>query len=51
MSGDSTEEEIDFLKLLQFNGRRPSPIYYDRELHNLRDPLHFPAAAQPKQSD
>ena len=50
LNGDITEEEIDFLKLLKFNGRRPSPIYY-RALQNLRDPLHFPAAAQPKQSD
>ena len=43
LSGDATEEEIEFLKLLKFKGRRPAPIYYYRELQNLRDPLHFPA--------
>jgi len=41
LSGDISEEEIDFLRRLQFNGRRPSPLYYYRELQNLRDPLHF----------
>jgi len=41
MSGDATEEEIDFLKRLQVNGRQPTPLYYYRELQNLRDPLHF----------
>jgi transcriptional regulator with XRE-family HTH domain len=50
LSGDITEEEIDFLKRLKFSGKRPSPFYYYRELQNLRDPLHFPAAAQPKRS-
>jgi transcriptional regulator with XRE-family HTH domain len=51
LSGDIKEEEIDFLKRLQFNGRRPSALYYYRELQNLRDPLHFAAAATPKRSD
>jgi transcriptional regulator with XRE-family HTH domain len=41
LSGDATEEEIEFLKTLTFRGRRPAPIYYYRELQNLRDPLHF----------
>ncbi len=50
LSGDITEEEIGFLKRLKFKGRRPSALYYYRELQNLRDPLHFPAAGQPKQS-
>jgi transcriptional regulator with XRE-family HTH domain len=45
LSGDATEEEVEFLKALKFSGRRPSPIYYYRELQNLRDPLHFSAAA------
>jgi hypothetical protein len=36
-----TEEETAFLKSLTFNGKRPSPLYYYRELQNLRDPLHF----------
>jgi len=42
-SGDATEEEIEFLKRLRFNGKRPTPLYYYRELQNLRDPLHFRA--------
>jgi transcriptional regulator with XRE-family HTH domain len=41
LSGDATEEEIAFLKRLRFDGRRPTPLYYYRELQNLRDPLHF----------
>src|SRR5260370_4068142 len=43
VSGDATEEEIEFLKRLRFNGKRPTPLYYYRELQNLRDPLHFRA--------
>jgi transcriptional regulator with XRE-family HTH domain len=42
LSGDATEEEIEFLKTLQFKQRRPAALYYYRELQNLRDPLHFP---------
>jgi transcriptional regulator with XRE-family HTH domain len=49
LSGDATEEEIGFLKMLKFKTRRPSPIYYYRELQNLRDPLHFPASAALKE--
>jgi hypothetical protein len=41
LSGDATKEEIAFLKRLRFNGKRPTPLYYYRELQNLRDPLHF----------
>jgi transcriptional regulator with XRE-family HTH domain len=41
LSGDATEEEIEFLKGLSFKGKRPAPLYYYRELQNLRDPLHF----------
>jgi transcriptional regulator with XRE-family HTH domain len=41
LSGDATEEEIGFLRKLRFNGKRPTPLYYYRELQNLRDPLHF----------
>ncbi|MEP7180981.1 MAG: helix-turn-helix transcriptional regulator [Betaproteobacteria bacterium] len=41
LSGHATQEEIDFLKALRFKGRRPTPLYYYRELQNLRDPLHF----------
>lgn len=41
LSGDAREEEIEFLKKLSFNEKRPTPLYYYRELQNLRDPLHF----------
>jgi len=41
LSGDVTAEEIEFLKKLTFTGKRPTPLYYYRELQNLRDPLHF----------
>jgi transcriptional regulator with XRE-family HTH domain len=47
LSGDVTVEEIEFLKALRFRGRRPSAIYYYRELQNLRDPLHFLPSAAP----
>jgi transcriptional regulator with XRE-family HTH domain len=50
LSGDVTEEEIAFLKALKLRGRRPSSIYYYRELQNLRDPLHFPRAEHPGES-
>ena len=42
LSADASDEEIEFLKALKFRGRRPSPIFYYRELQSLRDPLHFP---------
>jgi transcriptional regulator with XRE-family HTH domain len=45
LSGNVTREEIAFLRRLRFRGRRPSPLYYYRELQNLRDPVHFPASA------
>jgi hypothetical protein len=51
LSGDITEDEIAFLKALKLNGKRPSPIYYYRELQNLRDPLHFPPPAQSGESE
>ena len=41
LSGDATAEEIEFLKKLRFKGKRPTPLYYYRELQSLRDPLHF----------
>jgi hypothetical protein len=41
LSGDATEKETEFLKRLRFDGRQPTPLYYYRELQNLRDPLHF----------
>src|SRR5258705_385485 len=45
-SGDATEGEIDFLKRLRLDGKRPTPLYYYRELQNLRDPLHFRALTE-----
>jgi transcriptional regulator with XRE-family HTH domain len=45
LNGDATPEEIEFLKRLSFKGKRPTPLYYYRELQNLRDPLHFRAQA------
>ena len=50
LSGNITEEEVDFLRGLKFSWRRPSPLYYYRELQSFRDPLHFSAAEQPRQS-
>ena len=44
MSGDASEEEIDFLKSLRFLRQGPTAFYYYRELQSLRDPLHFPAS-------
>jgi transcriptional regulator with XRE-family HTH domain len=44
LSGDATQEEIEFLRTLRFKAKRPTPLYYYRELQNLRDPLHFRAA-------
>ena len=41
LSGDATEEEIEFLEKLRFKKKRPTPLYYYRELQSLRDPLHF----------
>jgi transcriptional regulator with XRE-family HTH domain len=45
LSGSATPEEIEFLKKLRFKGKRPTPLYYYRELQNLRDPLHFRGAS------
>ena len=45
LSRDVTEEEIEFLRALRFRGRRPTPLYYYRELQNFRDPLHFAGAS------
>jgi len=49
LSANATEEEIEFLKRLPFNGQHPTPLYYYRELQNLRDPLHFaPTHTEPR---
>lgn len=45
LSGKVTEDEIEFLRRLRFKGKRPTPLYFYRELQNLRDPLHFSAVA------
>jgi transcriptional regulator with XRE-family HTH domain len=44
LSGTASEEEVRFLKRLRFKGKRPTPLFYYRELQNLRDPLHFHTA-------
>ena len=41
LSGDVTREELAFLKKLAFARKRPTKLYYYRELQSLRDPLHF----------
>lgn len=41
LNRDATRDEVDFLKSLRFRNRRPTALYYYRELQNLRDPLHF----------
>ena len=42
LSEGATPEEIEFLKQLRFkDGRRPTALYYYRELQNFRDPVHF----------
>jgi len=43
LSGTATTEEIEVLRNLRFNGKRPTSHYYYRELQSLRDPLHFRA--------
>ena len=43
LSGTASKEEVDFLKKLRFDGKRPTSLYYYRELQNLRDPIHFGA--------
>lgn len=41
LSGDVTQEELAFLRRQKFKDKRPTALYYYRELQNLRDPLHF----------
>jgi transcriptional regulator with XRE-family HTH domain len=48
LSGDATEEEITFLRTLVFENKRPTPLYYYRELQSLRDPLHFRQSGKPR---
>jgi transcriptional regulator with XRE-family HTH domain len=50
-SANVTEDELMFLKSLQFRGKRPTALYFYRELQNFRDPLNFvPAAAEKNRS-
>lgn len=51
LSGTAAKEEVDFLKKLRFNGKRPTALYYYRELQNLRDPLHFVAENRSSKQD
>ena len=41
LSGEVTPEEVEFLRKLSFKNRRPTAMYYYRELQSLRDPVHF----------
>jgi hypothetical protein len=43
LSATANKQEVEFLKRLRFNGKRPTALYYYRELQSLRDPLHFHA--------
>ncbi len=47
VNGGVTQEEIEFLNKLTFKGKHPTPLYYYRELQNLRDPLHFDEGSRP----
>jgi transcriptional regulator with XRE-family HTH domain len=41
LSSGLAPDEMEFLRGLRFKARRPTSLYYYRELQNLRDPLHF----------
>lgn len=45
LNANATPEEIDFLKRLKFQGKRPTSLYYYRELQSFRDPIHFREAS------
>jgi len=47
LCGTATAEEIVYLKRLRFTGKRPTPLFYYRELQSLRDPLHFGTPPRP----
>jgi len=49
LRGDATAEEIEFLRKLKFTRKRPTSLYYYRELQSLRDPLHFRGASTEEQ--
>jgi hypothetical protein len=41
LSATASAEELGLLKKITFTNRRPTALFYYRELQNLRDPLHF----------
>jgi transcriptional regulator with XRE-family HTH domain len=41
LSGTATKEEVEYLTRLRFKTKRPTSLFYYRELQSLRDPLHF----------
>ena len=41
LCGGISDEEMDYLKSIRLKGRRPTSLFYYRELQNLRDPLNF----------
>lgn len=41
LSGDASDSEIDFLRRLRFDRKKPTALFYYRALQNLRDPIHF----------
>jgi len=43
LSGTATEEELEFLRKLPLRRKRPTALYFYRELQSLRDPVHFRA--------
>jgi transcriptional regulator with XRE-family HTH domain len=47
LSGTITAAELECLERLRFRDRRPTALYYYRELQNLRDPLHFRPLSAP----
>jgi transcriptional regulator with XRE-family HTH domain len=51
LSAGITEDETLFLKSLRPDGKRPSALYYYRELQNLRDPLNFLPLSSEKRSN
>jgi transcriptional regulator with XRE-family HTH domain len=49
LSAGIHEHEIAYLKSLSPDGKRPAPLFYYRELQNLRDPLNFLPLSPKKQ--
>lgn len=49
LSAGINEHEIAYLRSLSPSGKRPAPLFYYRELQNLRDPLNFLPLSPKKQ--